>query len=106
MVEVRFCKPGVAVRFCPGAPFRIDMIKLIATIGTPITQDTNLDKKTERTAIFKKYKSQGKILADFVLLNDSVIEISFIDLTSAQAFATEMQALYIKYNDLIEITYI
>ena len=77
------------------------MVKLIATIGTAITQDTELNKKISRTAIFKKYKTQGSLIGDFILLNDSVIEINFTDLISAEKFAQEITELYSMYNDTV-----
>ena len=75
------------------------MIKLIITLSSPITQDTSESKRVERAGLFRKYKSQGKILGDFIILNDTIIELRFNSLESAQEFEQEATALYAKYND-------
>jgi len=82
------------------------MIKVIGTIGNPVMEDPQVNKVAERTAVFRKYKSQGKIIGDFIILSDTVIEVNFTDLTSAQSFVAEMQAVYVKYNDTLTVEYV
>jgi hypothetical protein len=80
------------------------MIKVIGTLQEPFHAETDLNKRAERTQVFRKYKS--KIIGDFIILNDTTIEINFTDLVSAQAFVNEMQAVYTKYNDTLTVEYI
>jgi hypothetical protein len=75
------------------------MIKLIIKLNAPITQDTSELKRAERAALFRKYKSQGKIVSDFIIVNDITIELRFNTLESAQAFEQEATAMYAKYDD-------
>jgi len=82
------------------------MIKVIGTLGNPVWDDPETNKVAERAAIFKKYKLRGKIKGDFIILSDTVIEINFTDLASAQAFVAEMQAVYTKYNDTLTVEYV
>jgi hypothetical protein len=82
------------------------MIKVIGTLGNPVWDDPDQAKTTERATVFKKYKSRGKIKGDFITLSDTLIEINFTDLISAQAFVTEMQAVYTKYNDTLTVEYV
>ena len=82
------------------------MIKVIGTLGNPVWDDPDQAKTTESAAVFKKYKLKGKIKGDFIVLNDTVIEINFTDLSSAQAFVAEMEAVYTKYNDTLTVEYV
>jgi len=82
------------------------MIKVIGTLGNPIWDDPDQAKTTERAAVFKKYKSRGKIKGDFIVLSDTLIEINFTDLISAYSFVAEMQAVYTKYNDTLTVEYV
>jgi predicted DNA repair protein MutK len=82
------------------------MIKVIGTIGSPVWNDPDQSKALARAEIFRKYKIKGKIKGDFIVLSDTLIEINFTDLTSAQAFVAEMQEVYAKYNDTLTVEYV
>ena len=82
------------------------MIKLLITLSSPITQDTSEDKRTARAALFRNYKSAGKILGDFIIVNDTTIELRFNNITSAQEFEQEATALYAVYNDTASFEYV
>jgi hypothetical protein len=82
------------------------MVKIICTLGTSVWNDPDQAKTAERASIFKKYKSQGKVKGDFIALSDTVIEVNFADLISAQTFVAEMQAVYTKYSDTLTVEYV
>jgi hypothetical protein len=79
------------------------MISVTAKLSTAIGKETSTDKKAAIRQLFTNYKLQSKIVGDFILINDSTIEIRFIDKLSAEAFVTEAMALYESYADSIEI---
>jgi predicted component of type VI protein secretion system len=68
------------------------MIKLIITFDTPLSQKTSAVQDDLR-ALFVKYRTSGKIIADFIYVTDSVIELRFNTLESAQAFEQEAMTL-------------
>ena len=79
------------------------MISVTAKIGVPFSKETSIEKSASQFALLSKYKSAGKIVGDFILVTDSVIEIHFTDMASAESFIAEVLALYKKYSDTIEI---
>ena len=81
------------------------MIKLIITLSSPITQDTSEDKRNARANLFRKYKSAGKIVGDFIIVSDTKIELRFSNLANAQEFEQEATALYAVYNDTATFEY-
>jgi hypothetical protein len=82
------------------------MIKVIGTLNNPVWNDPDQAKTAETIAIFKKYKSKSKIIGDFIILSDTLIEVNFTDLVSAQAFVAEMETVYTKYNDTLTVEYV
>jgi hypothetical protein len=79
------------------------MISVVAKIGTPIGEESSVAKKNAIVQLLQRYKSQGKIIGDFILIDDSTIEIRFIDIASGEAFVTEATAIYESYQDSIAI---
>lgn len=79
------------------------MISVTAKIGVPFSKETSNQKKTDRLALLAEYKSTGKIVGDFILVSDSIIEIRFIDLPSAESFIQAVKSLYEQYSDTVEV---
>jgi len=82
------------------------MIKLIITFSSPVAQEASAVKRSERAELFLKYKNQGKIIRDFIIINDATIELRFDSLESAQQFEQEAKALYERYNDTVIFEYV
>ena len=79
------------------------MISVTAKIGTPFTKETSVEKRASQIALLSEYKSAGKIVGDFILVTDSIIEIRFTDMASAESFIEAVVNLYEQYSDTIEI---
>lgn len=82
------------------------MISVTAKIGVPFSKETSIQKKNSRVALFAQYKQAGKIVGDFIIIDDSTIEIRFTDLYSAERFVEDVINLYEQYSDTIEVTQI
>lgn len=82
------------------------MIKLVGYSNTPLTSETPEQKVIEGNNLYIKYKMQGKIIGDYILLKDNAVQFTFRDLTSAEAFKQESLALYAKYNDTVTFEYV
>jgi hypothetical protein len=79
------------------------MISITAKIGTPIGEESSLGKKTAIVELLQRYKAQGKIIGDFILVTDTIIEIRFTDTASGEAFVSEAKAIYELYQDTLDI---
>jgi hypothetical protein len=79
------------------------MISVTAKLSTAIGKETSTDKKAAIRQLFTNYKLQGKIVGDFILINDKTIEIRFIDTASGEAFVSAATAIYESYQDTLEI---
>jgi hypothetical protein len=79
------------------------MISVTAKIGVPFSKETSIAKRNSRVALLQQYKQANKIIGDFILLDDSTIEIRFIDVPSAENFVEDIINIYEQYSDTIEI---
>jgi hypothetical protein len=79
------------------------MISVIAKIGVPFSKETSIQKKNSRAALLAEYKQAGKIVGDFILIDDSTIEIRFTDISGAERFVEDVINLYEYYSDTIEV---
>jgi hypothetical protein len=68
------------------------MIKLIVTLNTPLSEQPSAIQEQMRT-LFVKYKTSGKIVADFIYVTTAILEIRFNTLASAQEFEQEANIL-------------
>jgi hypothetical protein len=79
------------------------MISVTAKIGVPFSKETSSEKQNSIAALIAEYKQTGKIVGDFILVDDNTIEIRFIDVPSAENFTEAVINLYEQYSDTIEI---
>jgi hypothetical protein len=79
------------------------MISVTAKIGVPFSKETSSEKQNSIAALIAEYKQTGKIVGDFILVDDNTIEIRFIDVASAENFTEAVINLYEQYSDTIEI---
>jgi hypothetical protein len=79
------------------------MISVTAKIGVPFSKETSTEKKNSRVALLAEYKQAGKIVGDFILVDDNTIEIRFTDVPSAESFTEAILNLYGQYSDTVEI---
>jgi hypothetical protein len=68
------------------------MIKVIVKFDTPLADDDSVINNS-RKQLFLKYRTSGKIITDFVYISDTIIELRFNTLESAQAFEQETKTL-------------
>ena len=68
------------------------MIKLIVTLNVPLYEQTAAVQDQIR-ALFIKYRASGKIIADFIYVTTTVLELRFNNLASAQEFEQEANIL-------------
>lgn len=81
------------------------MVKLLVYSNTPLTTEPIPEKLAEISSLYIKYKSLGKIVGEYLLLQDNAVQIPFKDIQSAESFKQEATALYTKYNDTISFQY-
>jgi hypothetical protein len=68
------------------------MIKIIVTFDTPLAEDDSVINNS-RKELFLKYRTSGKIIADFIFIAANKIELRFDTLQSAQAFEQETKLI-------------
>ena len=79
------------------------MISVTAKIGVPFSKETSSEKRNRTATLIAEYRQAGKIVGDFILVDDNTIEIRFVDVPSAETFTEAIINLYEEYSDTVEI---
>jgi len=82
------------------------MILLVSAFPQALeTSQLPFERRVERRNLIDKYKALGKTDGYVRKISDTKLEMTFLDLESAQAFAQEALALAQKYNDTVTFEY-